>query len=377
VRAIKQEGQLKTLHINTERTWRGGEQQTLFLAKGLIKLGHEATIVCQPDSPLALKAKQEQIETYEIKMRGEADVIAILKLAFLLNKNDYDVVHMHTSHAHALGVLAVLFSGVRAKKVVSRRVDFSIRKHYTSHLKYRWGVDRYIAVSGAIKSVLIKDGIPSEKITVVHSGIDLSRFNPPEAESEPSSCGLRQEFGVNSTTFIIGNIAHLADHKGQEYLIKSMPLVLKEFPDVKLFIVGDGELRGQLKELAGKLNLNDRLTFTGFRKDVPQFLEIFDLFVLASHSGEGTCNAVLEALAMRKPVVATASGGTPEVIEDGVNGILVPARNPESLATGIISIIRDRNRANKMGENGRQTVKSRFSVEKMVSDTFAVYKELL
>lgn len=79
-------------------------------------------------------------------MRGEADVIAILKLASLLNQNDYDIVHMHTSHAHTLGVLAVLFSGVRAKKIVSRRVDFSIKKHYTSHLKYLWGVDRYIAV---------------------------------------------------------------------------------------------------------------------------------------------------------------------------------------------------------------------------------------
>lgn len=362
---------MKALHINTERTWRGGEQQTVFLTKGLIKLGHKVAIVCQPESPLALKAKQEQIETYEIKMRGEADVIAILKLAFLLNQNSYDVVHMHTSHAHTLGVLAVLLSGVRAKKVVSRRVDFSIRKHYTSHLKYLWGVDRYIAVSGAIKDVLIKDGIPSEKIAVAHSGVDLSRFNGI------SGSYLKQEFGVNPSTFVVGNVAHLADHKGHEYLIKAIPLVLKEFPDVKFFIVGDGELRGYLKGLASKLNLNDRLTFTGFRKDVPQFLEFFDLFVLASHSGEGTCNAVLEALAMRKPVVATASGGTPEVIEDGVNGVLVPARNPELLAAGIISIIRDRDRAKKMGENGRQTVKARFSVEKMVSETVGVYRELL
>ena len=138
-----------------------------------------------------------------------------------------------------------------------------------------------------------------------------------------------------------------------------------------------GELRSRLQELARKLDLNDRLIFTGFRKDIPQFLEFFDLFVLASHSGEGTCNAVLEAMAMRKPVVATASGGTPEIIKDGVNGILVPARNQESLAAGIISIIRDRNTANKMGENGRQTVETRFSVEKMVDETVDVYMELM
>ncbi|MGR3309411.1 MAG: glycosyltransferase family 4 protein [Candidatus Brocadiales bacterium] len=362
---------MKTLHINTERTWRGGEQQTIFLAKGLIRLGHEAAIVCQPGSPLELKAEQEQIETYEIKMRGEADVIAILKLAFLLKQNNYDVVHMHTSHAHTLGVLAVLFSGVRAKKVVSRRVDFSIKKHFTSHLKYLWGVDRYIAVSNAIKDVLIKDGVPSEKIAVVHSGVDLSRFN-----GVPGGC-LQEEFNVSPSTFIIGNVAHLADHKGHEYLIKAIPLVLKESPDVKIFIVGDGGLRSRLEELASELNLNDRLTFTGFRKDVPQFLEFFDLFVLASHSGEGICNAVLEAMAMHKPVVAAASGGTPEIIEDGVNGILVPTRNPESLAAGIISIVRDKNMAKKMGENGRQTVETRFSVEKVVSETMRVYMELM
>ncbi len=362
---------MNTLHVNTEKTWRGGEQQTVFLAKGLIKLGHKAAIVCQPDSPLALKAKEEQIETYELKMRGEADVIAILKLAFLLNQNNYDIVHMHTSHAHTLGVLAVLFSGVRAKKVVSRRVDFSIKKHYTSHLKYLWGVDKYIAVSEAIKDVLIKDGIPSEKIAIVHSGVDLSRFNGTSGDY------LRREFDVNSSTFIVGNVAHLADHKGHEYLIKSIPIVLREFPDVKFFIVGDGELRSHLQELASKLNLNDRLTFTGFRKDISQLLEFFNLFVLASHSGEGTCNAVLEAMAMRKPIVATAAGGTPEVIKDGVNGILVPARSPEALATGIISIIRDKNTAKKMGENGRQTVETRFSVENMVSGTVDVYMELM
>ena len=362
---------MKTLHINTERTWRGGEQQTVFLAKGLMKLGHKAAIVCQPASPLALKAKEEQIETYELKMRGEADVIAILKLAFLLKQNDYDVVHMHTSHAHTLGVLAVLFSGAKAKKVVSRRVDFSIRKHYTSHLKYLWGVDKYIAVSEAIKDVLIKDGIPSEKIAVVHSGVDLSRFNGTSGDY------LRREFDVNSSTFVVGNVAHLADHKGHEYLIKAIPMVVREFPDVKFFIVGDGELRSHLHGLANKLNLDDRLIFTGFRKDIPQFLDFFDLFVLASHSGEGICNAVLEAMAMGKPIVATAAGGTPEIIEDGVNGILVSARNPESLAKGIISIIHHRNIAKKLAENGRQTVETRFSVEKMVCKTVDVYMELM
>lgn len=362
--------QLKTLHIDTERTWRGGEQQTIFLVKGLIKLGHAATIVCPPDSPLALKAKEAQIETQELKMRGEADIIAILKLAFLLNQSTYDIVHMHTSHAHTLGVLAVLFSGVRAKRVVSRRVDFSIKKHYTSHLKYLWGVDRYIAVSNAIKDVLIKDGIPSEKIAVVHDGIDLSRFNGISGDY------LRQEFSVNPSTFIIGNVAHLADHKGHQYLIKSISYVLKEFPDVKFFIVGDGELRSPLKELANKLNLNDKLIFTGFRNDVPQFLKFFDLFVLSSHL-EGLCSALLEALAMRKPVVATAAGGVPEIIEDGVNGILVPTKNPEALAAGIISMVRDGDKAKKMGENGRQTVEARFSVEKMVSETVDIYEEVM
>lgn len=366
---------MKTLHIDTERTWRGGEQQTIFLAKNLIKLGHAATIVCQPDSPLALRAKQEKIETYEGKMRGEVDIIAVLKLAFLLNQNDYDIVHMHTSHAHTLGVLAVLFSGVSAKKVVSRRVDFSIKKHYTSHLKYLWGVDRYIAVSKAVKNVLIKDGIPSEKIAVVHDGIDFGRFNGMGLKGR-ETLPLRQEFDVKPSTFVIGNVAHLADHKGHQYLIKSIPYVLKEFPDVKFFIVGDGELRSPLQELANKLNLNDKLIFTGFRKDVPQFLEFFDLFVLSSHL-EGLCSALLEALAMRKPVVVTAAGGVPEIIKDGVNGILVPTKNPEALAAGIIRMIRDRNMAKKMGENGRQTVETRFSVEKMVMETLDVYTELM
>lgn len=359
----------RVLHVNTERTWRGGEQQMMYLVSGLRRRGHEAEVACQPGSPLAERAQAEGAPTFEIKMRGEADPIAITRLRKTIRRGHYDFLHMHTSHAHTLGCLAAAVSRRSAIRVVARRVDFSIRKHLTSILKYQWGVDRYIAISQRVRNVLVEDGVAPEKISIVHSGIDLARFE----NAEPKD--LRAEFGLAPETFVVGNIAHFADHKGQQYLVAAVPLVLAERPDTKFFLVGEGELGEALKAQTRELGVTDNVIFTGFRTDIPQLLEFFDLFVMSSHM-EGLCTSLLDAMAMRKPIVATYAGGIPEIVTNEHNGLLVPPRNPSALAEAILALIDDRDKARTLAENGRTVVEQEFSANAMVEKTIKVYEEL-
>ena len=363
---------LRTLHIDTEQTWRGGEQQVFYLMRGLQRLGHGADLICQPDSPLSQRADGEGMRRFEIRMVGEFDVIAAVRVARIIESEGHQVVHLHTAHAHSIGLLTSYLLEHRPRYVVSRRVDFRPVKGLFSRLKYGSRVDRYIAITQAVKDVMVQNGISAEKIAVVHSATDVGRFESVGGEREE----ILREFRLSEHTFLIGNVAACVGHKGQDYLLSAMPTVFSEFPNAVLFIVGDGPLRGELEASARKLKISDRVIFTGMRDDVPRFLHAFDLFVLPSW-GEGMGSVLLEAMAARKPVVATDADGIIEVVQDRINGLLVPTRNAEALACGIGWMLRHRDAARAMGEAGRRTVEEWFTADRMVEGTLAVYDTLV
>jgi glycosyltransferase involved in cell wall biosynthesis len=362
---------MNILHINTERTWRGGEQQTLYLLQGLMHRKLNSHLVCQPESPLARAAVTIGVTVYPLQMHGEIDLLAACRIRKLMRQCPYNIIHCHTSHAHTLAFLASW--GTNVRRLVTRRVDFSILRHSflkLSGIKYRYMADYYIAISRKIKEVLVADGLAAERIFVVHSGIDPDRFG---AESSKK---LMSEFGIKSDEKVVINVAHLAGHKGQKYLVQSIPAVLERFPRTRFFIVGGGELMAELKTLAASLGLTDKLVLTGFRKDVGAFYRLADLFVMSSVE-EGLGTAVLDALALGKPIVATNSGGIPEMITDGENGLLVPARNPVALAEGISEMLADPHKAQRMAARGPELVKARFSIEAMVAGNINVYGRIL
>jgi glycosyltransferase involved in cell wall biosynthesis len=358
-----------TLHLDGERTWRGGEQQALYLTTGLQARGHRVTVACQPGSPLAERAREAGLEVAEVRMRGEADFLAVLALRRLMRRGGFDIVHMHTSHAHTIGCTAAALAR-RGRTIVSRRVDFGVAKNLVSGFKYRHAVDRFVAISHAIKRVLMAGGVDERRIAVVHSGVDLGRFEdvPPNR--------FRDELGFPPDAPVIGNVAHMADHKGQRYLIAAMPAVLAAEPRARLVVVGDGELRGALEAQARELDVGRAVTFTGFRTDVPQWLDFFDVFVMSSHL-EGLCTSVLDALVMRKPVVAAAAGGLPEIIRNEETGLLVPTKDPEALAQAILRLLADRELGRRLAEAGRRRVEEHFSADSMVEGTLRVYHEVM
>jgi glycosyltransferase involved in cell wall biosynthesis len=362
---------MKILHINTERTWRGGEQQTLYLLRSLIDRHISCHLVCQAESPMAQKALEAGVEVFPIAMRGEVDLPASLRIRKLITRHGYDIVHSHTSHAHTLAFFASL--GCRTCRLVTRRVDFSIFRNRflpINGIKYRFMADYYIAISHQIKQVMVNDGIAAERIFVAHSGIDLQRF------ARVAGNHLVDEFNLKPAERVVINVAHLAGHKGQKYLVGAIPHVLAAIPNVRFFIIGKGELMSELQALSVSLGIGHALTFTGFRNDVGAFYKIADLFVMSSVQ-EGLGTAILDALALGIPVVAANAGGIPEVIKDGETGRLVEAANPQALAKGIIEMLSNVDQARAMARRGQDNVKAEFSIDAMVENNLAVYNRLL
>jgi glycosyltransferase involved in cell wall biosynthesis len=361
---------MKILHINTERTWRGGEQQTLNLLVGLKARQVASDLVCQPDSPMLERAQGAGVRVVPIAMRGEIDLAAALQIRKLIKQGRYDIIHCHTSHAHSLAYLASV--GVGVTRLVTRRVDFSIFRHSflkLSGIKYRFMADYYIAISHKIKEVLVNDGIAGDRIFVAHSGIDPQRFMTANGGR------LRAEFNIGENQPVVINVAHLAGHKGQIYLVQAIPRVLAKLPDARFFIVGQGELMDELKAAAAALGLKDELVLTGFRDDVADFYQIADLYVMSSVQ-EGLGTAVLDALALAKPVVATDCGGLPEIIRDGRTGRLVAPADPAALANGIVDMLSRADAAQAMARQGQAMVQKSFSIDAMVEKNIEIYHKV-
>jgi glycosyltransferase involved in cell wall biosynthesis len=237
-----------------------------------------------------------------------------------------------------------------------------------SRWKYRQ-VACFICVSQAIRTMLIGDGVPAPRAVVVNEGIDLERVDAaPRAE-------LHEELWLPHHAPIIGNVAALVPHKGQRHLIETAALVIRQVPDARFVIAGEGELRSTLERQIRDRHLEKHVTLLGFRPDVLSLHKAFDVFVMSSVT-EGLGTSLLDAMACGKPVVATAAGGIPEVVEDGITGLLVPPRDHRAMAAAIVKLLNDAALRRQMGEAGLASVRERFSVERMVMDTLRVYQRV-
>ncbi|MGH9869992.1 MAG: glycosyltransferase family 4 protein [Candidatus Polarisedimenticolia bacterium] len=363
---------MRVVHVNTEYTWRGGESQVLNLMRGLRRLGHDVELVGMPEGALGSRCRQDLLPVTEMKMRSDADVIAGWRLARHLRRRSCDIVHAQTARAHSIALMARALGGT-GRLVVSRRIDFPVRRDPANRLKYRSRlVDRYIAVASIVRDVLVAAGVGSERIRVIHSSIDLARFR----DVGDHRAAVREELGLGSGDLVVGQVAALAWHKGQKDLIAALPLLQRDVPSARLVLVGAGPDETALRGQAGGLAPAGAVRFTGAREDVPRLLTAFDAFCMPSYQ-EGLCNAVLEAFAGRVPVVASTAGGLPEIVRHEKTGLLVPPHDPPALAAALRRLLQDRALAQSVTAAAHRLVHEEFGVERMVERTAAVYEEAL
>jgi len=367
---------VRTLHIDTEPGWRGGEQQVFYLVRGLAARGVESDAVCRRNEVLARRLKEAGHDVLAVCPHGEFAPRTIVRIARRIVGGRYEIVHAHTAHAHTLGLFACLLAAPWMARpprlVISRRVDFSLHKtpFRLNALKYRFGVAQYLAVSSRVREVLLGDGIPPDKISLVRSAVDLRRFDQPPAP------GLRSELGLRPSDRLVVNVGALVDHKAHWHLVQAMRYVVEEVPEAVGVVVGEGPTRPRLERRIADLGLEGRFLLVGFRHDPLRFLQECEVFAMCSDM-EGLGAAMLEALAMRRPVVATRAGGLGDIIHHGKTGLLVPAGDTRALAAAICRLLRDRALARRLAEQGRALVEQEFTTDRMVNETLAVYEEVL
>jgi glycosyltransferase involved in cell wall biosynthesis len=259
--------------------------------------------------------------------------------------------------------------GAAPSLVASRRVDFHLKGNSFSRWKYRQ-VDCFIAASDAIRRMLVGDGVPDDRTVTVHEGIDVEHV-----EAAPA-VNVHEAFFLPHGAPVVGNVAALVPHKGQRYLIEAAHLVVQQVPDARFVILGEGELREHLEKQVHEHHLEKHVFLPGFRTDVLGCIKGFDLFVMSSVT-EGLGTSLLDAMAAARPIVATMAGGIPEIVENGVNGLLVPPRDHRALADAIVRALKNPTLRQQMGEAGFARVKRRFTVERMVEQTADVYERVV
>ena len=362
---------MRTVHIDTAETWRGGQNQVLQLVSGLEAIGEPAVLVAHDRGELKRRA-QEGLRFVGFSPRSEFDVHAAWQLGKILRDVQPEVVHAHDPMAVALAAMALrMRNGVSGQPLVvaARRVDFNLKRHAFSKWKYRH-VDVFIAASEVIAGILASDGIPADRIDVVHDGVNVSFVEKQERVDA------RAEYWLPRDVPLVGNVAALAPHKGQRHLVAAAARVVRSMPDVRFLILGEGELRDALERQVKELGLERHVLLGGFRRDAVSLMKSFDLFVMSSIT-EGLGSAILEAMVNQRPVVATRAGGIPEVVVDGETGLLVPPHDEPALADAILRVLGDAPLAARLGSAGYQRVAREFSVERMVERTLDAYRRRL
>lgn len=358
------------LHVDDAMTWRGGQQQVFYLLSGLHQKHIKTALVSPPGSILGIRVQEKSFPHFPLPMHGELDIFAGFRIAQLCKNQKFHILQAHTAHALTLCLWAKLFYP-SLRVITVRRVDFSIGKKWWNRWKYYTPqLDKIVCISEAICRVLLNDGVPEKKMVLIPSGIDLNRFHDVQVPKD-----FRKQWGIPGNCVLVGTVASMVGHKDYPTLLHSARLVLNQTQGVHFCFVGNGPEEKRIRAMADQLGLTSHVVFAGFQSYVGIFLKSFNIFVLASKK-EGLGSSLLDAQALGIPVVACASGGIPEIVIHGKNGLLVPPQDSSRLAEAILQLVKNPSLRQKLGEMGAEMVK-KFDIRNTVEKYVQLYEELM
>jgi len=352
------------------------------LAPALDRRAFEPEVVCLlAGGPIAeeLRGQGVPVEVMGLgRLYAPRAILGALRLARRLRRRHTDVLHTYLVSANVFGTLAGRLAGVGA--VVTSRRDTGFSRNGRLRLVEEWLVnplaDRVVANSPAVAAAALRErGLRDGQVVTIPNGVDLERFDPARHPRDEARAWALREWGLAGDETAIGAIGSLTPVKGHADLLEAAARVVVRHARTRFVLVGDGPLRASLEEQARRLGLGERVVFAGVRGDVARVLALLDIVVLPSHT-EGLSNVLLEAMAMARPVVATDAGGNPDVLSDGACGCLVPARDPEALASALLALMDDAAAALRMGKEARRVVERRFGRQRMVEGYEALYRGL-
>jgi glycosyltransferase involved in cell wall biosynthesis len=353
----------------------GAERHVLGLAEGLNRRGFDCGIVCvYEEGMLGGEIRTRGIPLESLKAANRKwNAETLYRIARWLSSARVDILHTYLFGLDSFGILpAKLF---KVPVAISSRREIAVwqrRKHLWMNRLGNFFADGVICCSRAVEKWTVeKENINPRKIRTLYNGVDLGRF----CGADHSADSVREEFCVPKDGILIGTVANFSEVKGYPYLLDAARRILCKNPFVWFLLVGGGPLIEETKRMAREIPGHERIVFSGFRTDIPRLIGAMDIFVFASVL-EGFPNVLLEAMAMGKPVVATETGGIPELISSGDEGILVPPGNGERLAEGVLSVLENPALGKRFAEKARGKIDSHFSIERMVDQYEQFYLSL-
>ena len=347
----------RVLHLDSGRSWRGGQRQVLLLATGLRDLGYRTLVVAPTGSPLIRRAELAGLPTYRLTLRGEWDIRSARELRAVAREWDAGIIHAHEARSHSIARLALLGKR-KTRLIVTRRVAFPPKQ---VRLKYRRGVDVFIAISHAVKSVMVKAGVPASLIEVVYSGVPAPQVKRPR--------NWRRERGWPPSSVICGIVGAMTQEKG----LDMVGVIARRLP---------GELfrRTRLVLLGGKGKGGTTVSGVegfdaGFVEEIHDAVSGLDMLWHPARS-EGLGTSVIDAMALGVPPIAFAVGGLPEVIEDGKSGLLVPAGDIPGFVRAAAALISDDGLRAMLAEGAKQRARE-FDAKRMIERTAEVYNRVV
>ena len=359
---------MRILHISSEKSWRGGEQQIAYLLEETSAAGVKNEVLCREGSSFESHCRKQGIPYHAVSFSG----VQLFSTAFILKKlaDNFDIIHAHTAKAHLLCYYA-LSVGMTTKVVVSRRVDFVPSTSYFTKKRYNHlGINKYLCVSKAIENIMrayLDQG--KDRCTTVYSGVDLKKFVRDQEDD------LHSQFGLDKGLKLVVNTSALADHKDYFTFLDTAKIVADKRNDVHFIVFGDGPMRDEIIAYAHNLNLDRVVTFAGFVDNIPSLLPYADIFLITSKT-EGLGTSIIDAFACKVPVVATAAGGIPELVVDHETGLLNNVGDSASLADSVDELMNSDELVKSLTAAATERLQ-RFTKENTAKATIEVYKELI
>ncbi len=363
---------MKVLHLSSEQSWRGGEQQIAYLIEELNAARIKTAVAVKRGSEFERYCKLNNIEYFSLSYTNSIDVKSALKLYHICRKYQPDLIHIHSSRSHGVAALATVFS-LKTPMILSRRVDFPLKSNLFSKWKYQLtGIKKIICVSEAIRKV-VENVLPkSDRILTIYSGISMEKFESVPANNTAS---LKKKFNLPENAILVGNTSALADHKDYFTFIDTARCLLHKLDNLFFFIIGEGPKELDIWKYIQHHNVADRVFMTGFKDDVPSVLNELDVFLMTSFS-EGLGTSVLDAYASKTPVVSTDAGGLKEIVIHDETGLIAPVGSSEKLAENVLRLVENEQLRKRLIDNAHQFVQQ-FSKSVMAQKTIEVYEEVL
>jgi glycosyltransferase involved in cell wall biosynthesis len=372
---------LSILHLLSNRWWTGTAEPVLATAQGLLERRQQVVLGVPAGSPveeLARKAGVPLLEGLRLDPRFHPSswLQDVRTLSAFLRRTPVDVLHTHLSHDHWLAL-----SAVRLLNPSRGRVPLQVRTVHTPRpprsLSNRWllqhGAAHLITVSSTLqRNLAARLRISSARISVIAGAVNSQRFHPAL-----SGAHIRRELGLSATTPLVGIVARLAPSRGHLTLVEAFAQVHTAIPAARLLIVGKGEFRPHIERQIREFGLAEAVIFGGYREDdLPEVLAAMDIFVLLAPGSEGSCRAVLEAMATGKAVVAPRVGALQDIVLDGETGLLIAPQSHSALAHAISRLLRAPEQARQMGLRGRQRIEHDFSRPRQIEQVLQLYHQL-